>query len=542
MEFFVRLLLVTIKFVAFFAFPLQFMLRLWIKRLFRIINTQSPPITNRLLTYSLQELRLRLRSRKLKSYDLVNAYIERIKVVNPVLNAIVEDRFLAALREARAADKRIASAGDLRQLFERLPLLGLPVTVKESCALSGMRFAVGSITRKRMRAHEDGAAVARIRAAGAIPLLVSATPEYCYSVDTDTLLNARTLNPYDFGCTPGGSSGGEGALNGAGASLFGIGSDIGGSIRIPSLFCGIFGHKPTGGIVPVDGHFPNSTDAEFKNYLVVGPMTRFATDLSPLLEIMAGPKAAQLRLNEPIELTDLKVHYAMGFPGLNGLMHQGVDRAIKRSIQKAVKYFQRLGLQVQRARLPGFRNSLELGLSGIARLENMQFVLEGQFRMYDTLKELARSSTGNSIYTTNALIFDLMRRNSAFMPGNELRAYKQETAQLITENFDGLINFTFLLQEFLGDDSVLLFPTIHSTAPRHGFTSLHLWGVDYTLLFNVLGLPATHVPMGLDGNGLPVGFSVIAGPLQDRLCLRVAVELERAFGGWLPPSPHEFAH
>ncbi|XP_034117653.2 fatty-acid amide hydrolase 2-A [Drosophila albomicans] len=528
MEFFVRLLLLTIKFVSFLAYPLQFMFRLWMKRLFRD-DTVSPPITNRLLTYNVQELRNRLRARKLKSYDLVSAYIERIKLVNPILNAIVEDRFLGALRDARAVDKRIASAGDLRQLFERLPLLGLPVTVKESCALGGMRFAVGSISRKRVRATEDGVVVARIRAAGAIPLLVSATPEYCYSVDTDTLINGRSLNPYDYGCTPGGSSGGEGALNGAGASLFGIGSDIGGSIRIPSLFCGVFGHKPTGGIVSVDGHFPNSNDADFKKFLTIGPITRFATDLSPLLEIMAGPNAVKLRLHEPVELTNIKVHYSFGFQGLNGLMHQSVERAIKRSIQRVATFFTRLGLKVQRVNLPGFRNSLELGLSGIARLENMQFVLDGQFRMYDTLRELARSSTGNSIYTTNALIFDLMRRNSAFMPGEQLEAYKEETEKLTTE-----------MIELLGEDGVLLFPTMHSTAPRHGFTSLHLWGVDYTLLFNVLGLPVTHVPMGLNGNGLPIGFSVIAGPHQDRLCLRMAVELEQAFGGWWPPSPHEF--
>ncbi|KAH8359842.1 hypothetical protein KR093_009090 [Drosophila rubida] len=521
MEFFVRLLLVTIKFVAILAYPLQVVFRLWVKRLFRN-DTQSPPIKNRILTYNIQELRNRLRSRKLKSYDIVNAYITRIKLVNPILNAVVEDRFIAALREARAADKRIAAAGDLRQLFERLPLLGMPVTVKESCALSGMRFAVGSMSRKRLRAQEDGLVVARIRAAGAIPLLVSATPEYCYSVDTDTLINGRTLNPYDYGCTPGGSSGGEGALNGAGASLFGIGSDIGGSIRIPSLFCGVFGHKPTGGIVPVDGHFPNSTDPEFKNYLVLGPITRFATDLSLLLGIMAGTNAVKLRLHEPVELSKLKVHYALGFQGYNGLMHQGVERAIKRAIRKAATYFTRLGLDVKHAKLPGFCNSLEIALSGIARLENMQYVLDGQFRMYDTLKELARSSTGKSIYTTNALIFDLMRRNTAFMPNQQLEEFKQET-------------------EMLGDDGVLLFPTMHATAPRHGFASLHMWGVDYTLLFNVLGLPVTHVPMGLNGFDIPIGFSVIAGPYQDRLCLSVAVELERAFGGWLPPSPHDFA-
>lgn len=142
--------------------------------------------------------------------ELVSAYIERIKVVNTLLNAVVEPRFEAALREAAAADELIAAAGgDADQLFAKQPLLGLPVTVKESCALSGMSFAVGSLARSERRADQDGVVVARIRAAGAIPLLVSGTPEYCYSTDTDTLLNGRCRNPFDFERTPGGSSGGE---------------------------------------------------------------------------------------------------------------------------------------------------------------------------------------------------------------------------------------------------------------------------------------------------------------------------------------------
>lgn len=142
--------------------------------------------------------------------DLVDAYIDRIKLVNSRLNAVVSERFAQALRDAANADERIAAAGeDVAQLFEKQPLLGLPVTVKESCALANMSFTVGSLARNEHKATADGVVVARIRAAGAIPLLVSATPEYCYSTDTDTLLNGRCVNPFDFERTPGGSSGGE---------------------------------------------------------------------------------------------------------------------------------------------------------------------------------------------------------------------------------------------------------------------------------------------------------------------------------------------
>jgi len=98
------------------------------------------------------------------------------------------------------------------------------------------------------------------------------------------------------------------------------------------------------------------------------------------------------------------------------------------------------------------------------------------------------------------------------------------------------------MQQLLGENGVMFFPTMHAPAPRHGWTSLQLWGVDYTLIFNVLGFPVTHVPMGINEHGLPIGFSVIAAPFQDRLCLRMAVELERAFGGWLPPTPHDISN
>ncbi|XP_017856359.1 PREDICTED: fatty-acid amide hydrolase 2-A [Drosophila arizonae] len=530
MELIPRLLLIFVKFVAIFASTLQ---SAYIWACGRRIRSYGLPANiNPLLALSIQELRTRLCRRQITAVDLVDAYIDRIKLVNSRLNAVVSERFAQALRDAANVDERIAAAGEnVAQLFEKQPLLGLPVTVKESCALANMSFTVGSLARSEQKATADGVVVARIRAAGAIPLLVSATPEYCYSTDTDTLLNGRCVNPFDFERTPGGSSGGEGALIGAGASLFGIGSDIGGSIRIPSFFCGIFGHKPTGGVVTPAGHFPDSSDADFQQYLVVGPMSRFAVDLPQLLELMAGEQAVQLRLHEPLQLNQLQVHYALGFQGLNGWMHQQVEPEIKASILKAVQHLQKQEVPVHQAKLSGFDNSLEIALGGIARLRQMPFLLDAgpaagaESKVRETLKQLVQSLYGKSCYTTNALIFDLMRRCNAFMSVQKLEKYQREALALTRE-----------LTQLLGENGVLLFPTMHAPAPKHGWTPLQLWGVDYTLLFNVLGLPATHVPMGLNGKGLPIGFSVVAAPYQDRLCLRVAVELERAFGGWQSPN------
>ncbi|XP_032593299.1 fatty-acid amide hydrolase 2-A isoform X2 [Drosophila grimshawi] len=445
MEFLLRLLLIIVKFSTRILNAVHNAIR-GPQQQQKPESSCLPAITNRLLTLSAQELRTQLRSRQLTAVELVTVYIERIKAVNSQLNAVVEDRFEAALLEAAAVDKRIAAAGDVEQLFERQPLLGLPVTVKESCALAGMSFAVGSLARSKMRADSDGAAVGRVRAAGAIPLLVSATPEYCFSIDTDTLLNGRCRNPYDLKRTPGGSSGGEGALNGAGASLFGIGSDIGGSIRIPSLFCGVFGHKPTGGVVSVAGHFPNSDDADFANYLVLGPITRFAVDLALLLEVMAGENASQLHLHDPQpQLGKLRVLFSTaGFVGLNGRMHHTVDRDIKRRMRDALSYLVSIGLQVKRAQLPaGFNNSMEIAMSSIARLQQMPYALGEPTKgsVCETLVQVMRSLLKLSNHTTNALIFDLLRRAKAFMPGQRLEYYQKEAQTLAVELTSMLTNY-----------------------------------------------------------------------------------------------------
>lgn len=165
---------------------------------------------------------------QVKSEEVIRQYIDRIKAVNPFLNAVGEDRFEDAIKEAVKADK-MCSDMSLIHLVKNYPLLGVPFTVKESCGLKGLPQYAGSVSRfaKGFRAQKDGVVVERLRAAGAIPLLVSNTPEFCMSWESYNHVNGRVLNPYHSGRTSGGSSGGEGALLGCGASLFGVGSGNG---------------------------------------------------------------------------------------------------------------------------------------------------------------------------------------------------------------------------------------------------------------------------------------------------------------------------
>ncbi|XP_030370050.1 fatty-acid amide hydrolase 2-B [Scaptodrosophila lebanonensis] len=497
-----------------------------------------PPIRDPILLKSVTELSTELRRGELKSVDLVSAYITRIREVNTALNAVVEDRFEEALNEAQLADDFIAKASsefDRVALFTRYPLLGIPFSVKESCSVKGLSYEVGSIVRKNIKAPQDGDVVELLRAAGGIPMLVSANPEFCMSFETNTVAHGRCLNPYDLRRTTAGSSGGEAALNGSGSTPFGVGSDISGSIRLPAMFCGVFGHKPTGGLISVKGHFPNSaTDKNMPKYLQIGPLTRFARDMPLLLEIMAGENKHLLKMNEPVALKDIKIHYAYGYSGLNALTHPMLDFDIKLSILRAVKCFEKAGMQPKQLDLKFLHNCMEVVLVALVDLKGIPSIVTQQAHRQPHMRllvvEMFNSLIGHSLFTKEALFLELMKRLNALMFESHMEQYRKEAKTIKKQ-----------MSTILGNNGVLFVPTFHTSALCFNTSVLNFTGIDIVLLFNVLGFPSTHVPMGLNQRGMPIGFQVIAAPYQDKLCLQIAAELEGAFKGWVPPVPHQLA-
>ncbi|KAL1475728.1 hypothetical protein MTO96_037071 [Rhipicephalus appendiculatus] len=268
-----------------------------------------PPVTDKLLLRSATSLAEDIRNGKIKSFDLVSAYISRIKEVQPIINAVVEDRFQEAIEDAKDVDRLVASGTmSTSQLSKEKPLLGLPFTAKNSIAIKGMRQDAGSVFWHGRRAVEDAPTVAFLRAAGAIPLALTNVPELCMWDDSQNLVDGCTRNPHDTRRSPGGSSGGEGSLLASAGSLIGLGTDIGGSVRIPSAYCGIFGHKPTAGVVPNTGLLPDVGE-HLEQYNCVGPMTRFAEDLPLLLKVLSGKSTDVFRLNEKVNLKTVKLHY-----------------------------------------------------------------------------------------------------------------------------------------------------------------------------------------------------------------------------------------
>ncbi|KAL8180984.1 UNVERIFIED_CONTAM: hypothetical protein K2H54_043409 [Gekko kuhli] len=279
--------------------------------------------------------------------NVIETYIGRIKEVNPLINAVVKDRFEAALQEAHEVDKLLADGHDDEEsLREKFPYLGVPISIKEAFQLHGMPNTSGLVNRRHIISTTDAIVVSRLKQAGAIPLGVTNCSELCMWYESSNRIYGRSNNPYDLECIVGGSSGGEGSILGAAGSVIGVGSDIGGSIRMPAFFNGIFGHKPTteqrsdslpengdtmkgkrtqlegqvrecqsncvqrvdSGVVPNDGQFPIAEGVRV-NFLCTGPMCRYAEDLDPMLRIMAGPGIAKLKLDEKVSLEKVKFYF-----------------------------------------------------------------------------------------------------------------------------------------------------------------------------------------------------------------------------------------
>ena len=273
---------------------------------FQIISCRSsrrglPRVTSELLLCSAVSLAGQIRRRERSSEEVVTACIDRIKEVNSLINAVVDQRFEAALEEARKCDRIISSLSEpaLAQISVEQPLLGVPFSTKEGIAVSGLHQSYGLVSRRDQIASQDASAVRQLRRAGAIPLCVTNVSEVGCWWDSANCLYGLTSNPHSLSHSPGGSSGGEAALQAAAGISISLGSDTGGSVRTPAAFCGLFGHKPTPQTVSTSGSYIHDLHDEDTTLQTLGPICRFAevTNCSPaserhlLSQIIAGPEA-----------------------------------------------------------------------------------------------------------------------------------------------------------------------------------------------------------------------------------------------------------
>ncbi|XP_062534223.1 fatty-acid amide hydrolase 2-B-like [Armigeres subalbatus] len=506
---------------------LVLLVRWFLRTIYGEHGQKMPPIRNLILMESASSLALKIRTRKLTSVEVMEAFIERCKEINPLLNCVVDQCYSTALKEAAMADKLIAS-GTLteEQLATEKPFLGVPISTKDCIRVKDMLHTAGIWKRRNIRGEKDSRAMELMRKAGAIPFALTNVSECCMWWESVNTIHGRTRNPYDTNRIVGGSSGGEGTIQASAASPFGLGSDIGGSIRMPAFFNGIFGHKPSRQIVSNDGQYPEAVSEEQEIFLGIGPMCRYATDLKPMLRIIADQNAKKLRLDEPVDLKQVRFFYQHNDGG--GFLVSPVDMDIRDAMEKVMAHFRStVKSEVRKVYFDKLRKSANIWFGNMKHKEKISFDaqldnLEGTVNPY---VEVLKWIVGQSNHTFIGIMTAITERKGIQYGTEQYHYMVQQRDELLQE-----------MKTMLGENGVFIYPTHPTVAPYHNEPLVRALNFSYTAIINVLGFPSTAVPLGLGREGLPIGLQVVANVNQDRLCLAVACELERAFGGWVAPE------
>lgn len=435
--------------------------------------------------------------------------------MNPLLNAVAEGPFVKeALDEAAKIDERF-DRGLISELeLKRKPFLGVPFTVKESTAVGGKLHTLGLLCRSNVRVDEDAECVRLMKAAGGICIATSNIPELNRFFESSNNLIGRTSNPYDNRRTCGGSSGGEGALISSCGSCIGLGTDFGGSVRIPAFFCGIFGHKPTACAINTRGCIYRTGD-DTETMVVVGPISRYATDLLPMMRVLVDPRyESRMQLDRKVDVKGLRFYYCVD---TGNVQEPTISRDMFQSLMKVKDHFEKItGNECKQVSFESMK-SAELIYTYWTQREPSDY-RKYLGKEYNADKELLKFLFGKRELTL-AMIGNLKKKPIADSPEIE-----KLTNKLRDE-----------LETLLGDDGVLIFPSSTTVAGYHGSAYVDLYRFYYFAIFNVARVPVTQVPLGLNKEGLPLGVQVVSTAFRDINCLAVAAELERAFGGWQPP-------
>lgn len=489
-----------------------------------------PPIEDPALVQTACTLALWIRERKRSAESIVKAFQKRALAVNHTVHAIVDDRFEAALSEAREVDKKLnACTPEQREEMGRAqPLLGVPFTSKENVMIQGLSHTHGILRRRGMKAAHDAEVVRRLREAGAIPLAVTNVPELGMWYESANLLYGRTTNPYDISRTPGGSSGGESALLASCGTPLSIGTDLAGSIRLPAALCGLFGHKPTSGWVPLDGCgiFPDTL--KDRRALVAGPLCRSVGDLVMFLETVVGSRAEGLAAKvAATDIRNLKIWWA---DSMDSPWCPATEPSLREALHAA-----RLHLEhTFRVITCKFQWPVDMANSAVIWATKLAFESKGKPPLASDLKN--REGTANMMKEWLLCMCGLSEHTFATirlistLPNPRCKKFNEP--QLNWKN----VQKQFM--DILGKDSVLLVPVHSMTACYHKEPLFYsMKGAEYCYIFNATEMPGTTVPLGLSKDGLPLALQVVTTPENDHLSLAVAAALEEKFGGWVSPSP-----
>ncbi|XP_003704919.2 fatty-acid amide hydrolase 2 [Megachile rotundata] len=482
-------------------------------------SQKVPPIKNDLLLMSASQLAEKIRTKKVSSVEVVTAFIERAKEVNGIINAVVEDRYSEALEEAKQVDQLLQKLENTDSLKKEKPFLGVPFTTKESNEAKGMLHTMGLISRRDYRSEEDATAILFIKNAGGILIAKTNVPELNLWTESRNILYGQTCNPYDTTRNVGGSSGGEGAIIAACGSAFSIASDIGGSTRMPAFFNGVFGLKPTSGLISLKGIGLRQSDCP-DSMAQAGPICKKAEDLTPILKVLVGEKKSSLELDTVVNVKSLNIFYQESSGDIRA---SKVSSEMRAALLKAVHHLKEVTGSAKKIKIPGSEYSFRLWRYWMTH-EEVNFKLNITNKKYCT--------------STSAEIMKFLTRKSEHTFSVVMKLIDEDFFP--KENAEWATNITENMKKFLSDklqnNGVLLYPSSPFPASYHYTAYLRPFNFGYWCLFNVMKYPVCQVPLGLSNDGLPVGIQVVAAPYNDHLCIAVAQELEKAFGGWVPPS------
>lgn len=447
---------------------------------------------------SVADLSGAIRTKRVSPVEVVGAVLDRIERLNPRLNAYCLVTGESARQEAREAEAAVMRADPLP------PLHGVPISVKDIVITRGVRTTFGSRIYENNVPVEDAPLVARLKVAGGIMVGKTTTPEFGWKGVTDSPLFGITRNPWNLERTPGGSSGGAAAAVAAGLAPLAVGTDGGGSIRIPGSFCGVFGLKPTCGLVPV---YPTAATGTLTH---MGPMSRTVRDAALMLQVMAGPDD-----RDPLSLPSTSANFAAALEaGVRDLRvawsptlgYATVDPEVRAVTEAAAKRFQGLGCrmdQVDRVFDDPDPIWAPLFYGGIAG------------RLNDSLEEWRSRMDPGLVEAIEA--------------GRKMGAMEFVKAGLARASFFEVV------RKFFTQYDLLLTPTLAVASfaagfdqPRERGTGSGLAWVAFTYPFNLTGQPAATVPCGFTRDGLPIGLQIIGKRLEDSTVLRAAAAYEAA--------------
>jgi amidase len=459
------------------------------------------------------ELSAALAAKKVSAVELAQDAIGRIERHDAKIKAVCVRDFARGLDAARAADAARARG-------ETRPLLGIPMTIKESVNIAGLPTTWGFPPQKDFKPSEDALSVSRIKDAGGVILGKTNVPIALGDWQSYNDIYGTTNNPYDLGRTPGGSSGGSSAALAAGYGALSIGTDIGGSLRVPAFHCGIYAHKPTFALVPARGNTPPPLPPlPFDRDLsVLGPMGRSAADLSLLLDVIAGP--------DPLEAG--KAYRLALPPPRHGEFKD--FRVLLLDTNNLADNLGKSGVTVTRTSplLPDFAASTRLYMRLLMSFLSASFLPEVYAGAQTAAAALAPDDM--SLRAERLRGIALSHRDWLIADGGRTRLRAQ-------------------WREFFKAFDAVICPVMptpaypHDHSPEQETRHVDIDGKEYPYpdqlawpgIATLPGLPATAIPLGLSPEGLPVGVQIVGPWLEDRTPLKLAELIEREFGGFVPP-------